>query len=47
MTSELDDAQDVLDRRDELIDDATQEAEQTRSGAQAEADQLLADPFTS
>jgi cell division septum initiation protein DivIVA len=30
---ELDDAQDVLDRRDELVDDAAQEAEQTRSSA--------------
>jgi len=42
LPGELDDAQDVLDRRDELIDDASQEAEQTRSGAQSEADQLLA-----
>jgi cell division septum initiation protein DivIVA len=39
---ELDDAQDVLDRRDELVDDATQEAEQTRSSAQADADETLA-----
>ncbi len=43
LPGELDDAQDVLDRRDELVDDAAQEAEQTRSSAQADADQLLAD----
>lgn len=40
---ELDDAQDVLDRRDELVDDAAQEAEQTRASAQADADQMLAE----
>jgi cell division septum initiation protein DivIVA len=42
LPGELDDAQDVLDRRDELIDDATQEAEQTRTSARTDADQLLA-----
>jgi cell division septum initiation protein DivIVA len=43
LPGELDDAQDVLDRRDELVDDAVQEAEQTRSSAQADSDQLLAE----
>ncbi|MEJ2890025.1 ATP synthase F0 subunit B [Actinomycetospora aeridis] len=40
---ELDDAQDVLDHRDKLVADATEEAERTRSEAQAEADRLLAE----
>ncbi|MDT7576891.1 MAG: hypothetical protein QOH17_3224, partial [Pseudonocardiales bacterium] len=43
LPGELDDAQDVLDRRDELVDDATQEAEQTRSGAQTDAAAALAE----
>ena len=43
LPGELDDAQDVLDRRDDIVGDAEAEAESTRSGAQAEADQLLAD----
>ena len=43
LPGELDDAQDVLDRRDELVDDATQEAEQTRSSAQADSERLLTD----
>src|ERR687894_399956 len=43
LPGELDDAQDVLDRRDELIDDAAQEAEQTRTSARADADRLLAE----
>lgn len=42
LPGELDDAQDVLDRRDELVDDARAGAEETRSSAQAEADDLLA-----
>src|SRR3954447_1137382 len=46
LPGELDDAQDVLDRRDELVDDATQEAEQTRSGAQADAAAALAAAHT-
>jgi cell division septum initiation protein DivIVA len=43
LPGELDDAQDVLDRRDELVDDAAQEAEQTRSSARADADEMLAE----
>lgn len=40
---ELDDAQDVLDHRDKLVADATEEAEKARTGARAEADRLLAE----
>ena len=40
---ELDDAQDVLDHRDKLIADATDEAEKTRADGQLEADRLLAE----
>ncbi|WP_166659705.1 ATP synthase F0 subunit B [Actinomycetospora succinea] len=40
---ELDDAQDVLDHRDKLVADATEEAERARTEAQAEADRLLAE----
>lgn len=43
LPGELDDAQDVLDRRDELVDDAAQEAEQTRTSAQSDAAQVLAE----
>ncbi len=43
LPGELDDAQDVLDRRDEIVDDAAQEAEQTRSSARADADAMLAE----
>jgi cell division septum initiation protein DivIVA len=43
LPGELDDAQDVLDRRDELVDDAAQEAEQTRTSARADADEMLAE----
>jgi cell division septum initiation protein DivIVA len=42
LPGELDDAQDVLDRRDELVDDATEEAEQTRSSAATDSAELLA-----
>ncbi len=42
LPGELYDAQDVLDRRDELVDDATQEAEQTRTSARADAEEALA-----
>lgn len=41
--AELDDAQDVLDQRDKLVDDATTEAETARTTAQAEADRILAE----
>lgn len=40
---ELDDAQDVLDHRDKLVADATEEAEQARAEARTEADRLLAE----
>ncbi|GAA4888942.1 DivIVA domain-containing protein [Actinomycetospora straminea] len=40
---ELDDAQDVLDHRDKLIADATEEAETARREAREEADRLLAE----
>lgn len=43
LPGELDDAQDVLDRRDDILGDAEAEAEQARSGAHTEAEQLLAD----
>ena len=46
LPGELDDAQDVLDRRDEIVDDAAHEAEQTRSGAQADAEAALASAHT-
>ena len=41
--AELDDAQDVLDQRDKLVDDATAEAENARTTAQADADRILAE----
>jgi cell division septum initiation protein DivIVA len=41
--AELDDAQDVLDRRDALIHEAQQRAEETVSAATAEAERLLAE----
>ncbi|HWE89337.1 MAG TPA: DivIVA domain-containing protein [Pseudonocardiaceae bacterium] len=41
--AELDDAQDVLDRRDEIIANAEHEAEQAIRKATAEAEQTLAD----
>jgi cell division septum initiation protein DivIVA len=40
LPAEVDDAQDVLDRRDEIVGLAEQEAEQTRSSTRAEADEL-------
>jgi cell division septum initiation protein DivIVA len=40
---ELDDAQDVLDHRDKLVADATEEAERAREDARVEADRLLAE----
>ena len=42
LPAELDDAQDVLDRRDEIIGAAEQEAARTRAAAQSEADELRA-----
>jgi cell division septum initiation protein DivIVA len=39
---ELDDAQDVLDHRDHMLDEARSTAETTVNGAQEEADRLLA-----
>ncbi len=42
LPAELDDAQDVLDRRDELVDEAAQEAEHTRSTAESESEELRA-----
>jgi cell division septum initiation protein DivIVA len=42
LPGELDDAQDVLDRRDEIVTEAEQEAEHARSTAHAEAEQLVA-----
>jgi cell division septum initiation protein DivIVA len=42
LPAELDDAQDVLDRRDEIIGTAEQEAARTRAAAQSEADELRA-----
>lgn len=41
--AELDDAQDVLDHRDELVSRAEQERRETTDQARAEADRLLAD----
>jgi cell division septum initiation protein DivIVA len=41
LPGELDDAQDVLDHRDKVLADATEEAEQTRAAARAEADRML------
>src|SRR3712207_4519033 len=38
LPGELDDAQDVLDRRDEIVAEAEQEAEHTRGGATADAE---------
>lgn len=43
LPGELDDAQDVLDRRDDIVGDAERESEQARSGAQADAEQMVAD----
>lgn len=40
---ELDDAQDVLDHRDKIVDEATAEAEAARAAARAEADRILAE----
>ena len=40
---ELDDAQDVLDHRDKLVEDAAEEAARTTEVAQVEADRLLAE----
>jgi cell division septum initiation protein DivIVA len=40
---ELDDAQDVLDHRDQLVAEATEGAEKSRSEAQTEADRILAE----
>ena len=40
LPGEVDDAQDVLDRRDEIVAEAEQEAEHTRSSAHADAEQL-------
>lgn len=41
LPGEVDDAQDVLDRRDEILGDAGQQAEQVRSDAATEADRLV------
>lgn len=38
---EMDDAQDVLDRRDEVVSEAEREAEETRSAASSEAEETL------
>ena len=43
LPGELDDAQDVLDRRDEIVAEAEQEAEHTRAGATEDAEQLVAE----
>lgn len=43
LPGELDDAQDVLDRRDDILGEAEREAEAARSGAQADAEQMVAD----
>jgi cell division septum initiation protein DivIVA len=43
LPGELDDAQDVLDRRDEIVGDAEQEAERIRSAAVAEAHRVVAE----
>jgi cell division septum initiation protein DivIVA len=43
LPGEVDDAQDVLDRRDEIIAEAEQEAEQTRSAALGDAEQMVTD----
>src|ERR1700754_3848638 len=43
LPGELDDAQDVLDRRDEIVAEAEQEAEHTRTTANTDADQLVAE----
>ena len=39
--AELDDAQDVLDHRDELVETARQESQRQRDEARAESDQLV------
>lgn len=41
--AEMDDAQDVLDHRDQLIGEASSSADDTLTGAQAEANRVLAD----
>lgn len=43
LPGEVDDAQDVLDKRDHLIDKARAEAETTKQDARAEAERLVAD----
>jgi cell division septum initiation protein DivIVA len=43
LPGELDDAQDVLDRRDEILGEAEQEAERIRSAAVAEAHRVVAE----
>lgn len=43
LPGELDDAQDVLDRRDDIVGEAEREAEANRTGSQADAEQMLAD----
>lgn len=40
---ELDDAQDVLDHRDKIVTEATEEAETARADARTEADRMLAE----
>ena len=40
---ELDDAQDVLDHRDKIVEEATAEVEAARAEAQTEADRILAE----
>lgn len=40
---ELDDAQDVLDHRDQLVNDATEETEKARAEAQAESERILSE----
>src|SRR3954447_19325556 len=44
LPGELDDAQDVLDRRDDIVSDAETEAEHARWTATADAEQLVAEP---
>ncbi|MGA9690907.1 MAG: DivIVA domain-containing protein, partial [Pseudonocardiaceae bacterium] len=41
--AELDDAQDVLDHRDELVETARQESQRQRDEARTESDQLVTD----
>ena len=43
LPGELDDAQDVLDHRDKLVEDAAEEAARSTEVAQVEADRLLAE----